>query len=266
MNELQAFNNLEFGEVRFLEVEGKPYAVASDVAKALGYTNPHKAIKDHCKNTQKICTNDSLGRQQEVNIVPESDIYRLIRKSKLTKAQKFEQWVMEEVLPQIRQTGGYVSNDNLFIDTYLPFADDTTKTLFKTTLETIRKQNELIVQQNHQIQQKQTIIDNVIDDKSLFAIGTVGKILKPYIKDMGAIKIFKFLRDNCILMDAEGTQRHNLPYDKYNKHFEMKCVESNFGTHTKTYFNGSGLKWFLNKLAKDGYLTSEQKEEIKSKF
>ena len=83
---------------------------------------------------------------------------------------------------------------------------------------------------------------------------------------MGAIKIFKFLRDNCILMDAEGTQRHNLPYDKYNKHFEMKCVESNFGTHTKTYFNGSGLKWFLNKLAKDGYLTSEQKEEIKSKF
>ena len=116
------------------------------------------------------------------------------------------------------------------------------------------------------IENKQTIIDNVIDDKSLFAIGTVGKILKPYIKDMGAIKIFKFLRDNGILMDAEGTQRHNLPYDKYNKHFEMKCVESNFGTHTKTYFNGSGLKWFLNKLAKDGYLTSEQKEEIKSKF
>ena len=266
MNELQVFNNLEFGEVRFLEVEGKPYAVASDVAKVLGYTNPHKAIKDHCKNTQKICTNDSLGRQQEVNIVPESDIYRLIIKSKLPQAEKFEQWVMEEVLPQIRQTGGYVSNDNLFIDTYLPFADDTTKTLFKTTLETIRKQNELIVQQNHQIQQKQTIIDNVIDDKSLFAIGTVGKILKPYIKDMGAIKIFKFLRDNCILMDAEGTQRHNLPYDKYNKHFEMKCVESNFGTHTKTYFNGVGLKWFLNRLVKDGYLTSEQKEEVKDKF
>ena len=266
MNELQVFNNLEFGEVRFLEVEGKPYAVASDVAKVLGYTNPHKAIKDHCKNTQKICTNDSLGRQQEVNIVPESDIYRLIIKSKLPQAEKFEQWVMEEVLPQIRQTGGYVSNDNLFIDTYLPFADDTTKTLFKTTLETIRKQNELIVQQNHQIQQKQTIIDNVIDDKSLFAIGTVGKILKPYCNVMGSIKIFEFLRENGVLMNSKGTQKHNLPYDKYNKYFEMKYIESTFGTHVKPYFNGVGLKWFLNKLVKEHYLTQAQFDKVKDKF
>lgn len=116
------------------------------------------------------------------------------------------------------------------------------------------------------IENKQTIIDNVIDDKSLFAIGTVGKILKPYISDMGAIKIFKFLRENSILIDSEGTQRHNLPYDKYNKYFEMKCVESCFGTHTKTYFNGVGLKWFLNKLVKEGHLTSEQRDEVKNKF
>lgn len=113
MNQLQIFNNSEFGEVRFLEVDNKPYAVASDVAKTLGYTNPHKAIKDHCKNTQKICTNDSLGRQQEVNIIPESDIYRLIIKSKLPAAERFENWVMEEVLPTIRKHGVYMTDEVL---------------------------------------------------------------------------------------------------------------------------------------------------------
>lgn len=108
MNNLQVFNNELFGEVRFMEVDGKPYAVANDVAKALGYTNPSKATNDHCKNTQMTWGNDSLGRQQQFKIIPESDIYRLIIKSRLPEAEKFEKWVMEEVLPSIRMTGGYI--------------------------------------------------------------------------------------------------------------------------------------------------------------
>ena len=107
MNELIVRSNELFGEVRFLEVEGKPYAVAKDVAKALGYTNPNKAIKDHCKGVNETLA-PTKGGNQIVKIIPEGDIYRLIIKSKLPQAEKFEQWVMEEVLPQIRKTGGYI--------------------------------------------------------------------------------------------------------------------------------------------------------------
>ena len=107
MSNIIVMNNNMFGDVRFLNIEGKPYAVANDVAKALGYANCNDAIKRHCKGVAK---HDTLtnGGKQELNVIPESDIYRLIIKSKLPKAQEFERWVMEEVLPQIRQTGGYI--------------------------------------------------------------------------------------------------------------------------------------------------------------
>lgn len=110
MSNIITMNNSMFGDVRFLNIEGKPYAVASDVAKVLGYANPTKATKDHCRYITKCYTPhpQNNSKQLEVNIIPESDIYRLIIKSKLPKAQEFECWVMEEVLPQIRQTGGYI--------------------------------------------------------------------------------------------------------------------------------------------------------------
>lgn len=114
MQELEIFKNEEFGEVRTVMIGKKPYFCASDVAKALGYSNQRDAIKRHCKGSVKYryLTN---GGQQEVKIIPEGDVYRLIIKSKLPNAQKFESWVMDEVLPAIRKHGGYVNNDDLFI-------------------------------------------------------------------------------------------------------------------------------------------------------
>lgn len=106
MNELQIFNNEEFGEVRTIEIDGKPYFMASDVAKALGYARPNDAVSAHCRATVKHSTPIS-GKMQEVNFIPEGDIYRLIVRSNLPNAEKFERWVFDEVLPQIRQTGGY---------------------------------------------------------------------------------------------------------------------------------------------------------------
>ena len=108
MHELTIMTNELFGEVRFAEIDGKPYAVANDVAKALGYANPSKATNDHCRNSIKIWGNDSLGRRQEFKAIPEGDIYRLIIRSKLPGADKFERWVFDEVIPQIRKTGGYI--------------------------------------------------------------------------------------------------------------------------------------------------------------
>ena len=107
MNELQIFNNPEFGEIRTIEIEGKPYFVASDVAAALGYANPRKAVSDHCKGVTKRDTPTSSG-VQSMSYIGEGDLYRLIMKSKFPSAEKFESWVMDEVLPSIRSTGYYV--------------------------------------------------------------------------------------------------------------------------------------------------------------
>lgn len=104
--ELQIFSNEEFGEVRMTEIDGKPYFVATDVATALGYINPRKAVNDHCKGVTKRDTPTSSGVQQ-MSYINEGDLYRLIMKSKLPSAEKFESWVMDEVLPSIRKTGSY---------------------------------------------------------------------------------------------------------------------------------------------------------------
>ena len=106
MNELQFFNSEEFGEIRTAEIDGKPYFVGTDVAKALGYNNPRDAVSRHCKGVVKRDTPTSSGIQS-MSYINEGDLYRLIMKSKLPSAEKFESWVMDEVLPIIRKTGSY---------------------------------------------------------------------------------------------------------------------------------------------------------------
>lgn len=107
MNQVETFTNELFGQVRALEIEGKPYAVASDIAKALGYKNANDAIIRHCKGIVKHDMVDRNGFTQIMNVIPEGDIYRLIIKSKLSSAEKFEKWVMEDVLPALRSNGSY---------------------------------------------------------------------------------------------------------------------------------------------------------------
>lgn len=112
MRELQVFTNLDFGEIRGVNVEGKPYVVANDVLKMLGYTEGswRTTLSRKCKYVTKcnVPHPQSNSKTLEINVIPEGDIYRLIFSSKLPSAQKFEEWVMDEVLPEIRRTGGYI--------------------------------------------------------------------------------------------------------------------------------------------------------------
>ena len=110
MKELQIFNNREFRQIRTIELEGKPYFMASDVAKALGYIRPNDAINQHCRATVKHSTLIS-GKMQEVNFIGEGDMYRLITHSKLESAERFETWVFDEVLPSIRKHGIYATDN-----------------------------------------------------------------------------------------------------------------------------------------------------------
>ena len=104
--DLMVFTNDMFGNVRVVMKDGEPYFVGKDVAKCLGYANPTKAITNHCKGVSKMGI-PTTGGIQEMLIIPESDLYRLISHSELPSAVKFQDWVYEEVLPSIRKKGYY---------------------------------------------------------------------------------------------------------------------------------------------------------------
>lgn len=107
MNEMQIFNNPEFGQIRTITENGKTLFCGKDVAGALGYKRPNDAITAHCRGTVKRRITDSMGREQEMLFIQEGDIYRLAAKSELPGADAFERWIFDEVLPSIRKTGGY---------------------------------------------------------------------------------------------------------------------------------------------------------------
>lgn len=113
--QIYLFENEEFGNIRILDVENKPYFVAADVAKALGYINTSDAIKQHCRWVVKheVPHPQSKNKTLEVNIIPEGDMYRLVSNSKLKSAEKFESWIFDEVLPSIRKHGAYITQELL---------------------------------------------------------------------------------------------------------------------------------------------------------
>lgn len=167
MNNLQIFISEEFGQIRTVTINNHPWFVANDVARALGYSNPSKATNDHCKKAIRSWGNDSLGRRQEFKVIPEGDMYRLVTHSKLESAERFESWIFDDVLPTIRKTGGYVNDDEMFINIYLPFADDGTKKMFSQILKTVRKQNETINRQQKEIVHKEDVIIGLVDNIDL---------------------------------------------------------------------------------------------------
>lgn len=112
MNELKVFKNSEFGELGVLTIDGKEYFPATQCAIILGYKRPADAISAHCKGSVKHRLPTS-GGTQEVKYIPEGDLYRLIIRSKLPSAGKFESWVFDEVLPELRRNGSYGNSINL---------------------------------------------------------------------------------------------------------------------------------------------------------
>lgn len=113
-NEVQIFSNNHFGSIRTIMVNNEPYFVGKDVALALGYSNPRKALLTHVDYEDKmdgVTIRDSMGREQKPIIINESGLYSLIMSSKLPSAKQFKRWVTSEVLPSIRKTGSYGEMD-----------------------------------------------------------------------------------------------------------------------------------------------------------
>jgi prophage antirepressor-like protein len=142
-NALHVFKSKAFGQLRTIEEDGKILFCASDVAKALGYSNPRDAISRHCRGVVK---RDALtqGGVQAIAFIPEGDVYRLITHSKLPGAEKFESWVFDDVLPSLRKDGYYS----------LALQENKPDTQNDAVLQVLMKNTEVlqaIVQQNQQI-------------------------------------------------------------------------------------------------------------------
>ena len=123
MNELQIFNSQEFGRIRSTLIGNEPYFVGKDVAEILGYSNPRKAMADHVEDEDKtdgVTIRDSIGREQSPILINESGLYSLILRSQLSTAKKFKRWVTSEVLPAIRKSGAYLTDEKAYDITHNP--------------------------------------------------------------------------------------------------------------------------------------------------
>lgn len=254
MEKLQTFKNNEIGEIRTVVIKGEPYFVGKDVAEILGYAKARNAIAAHVDEDDALKQGvpDSHGIIQETTLINESGLYSLILSSKLPKAKKFKKWVTSEVLPSIRKSGGYVNDDELFINTYLPFADEQTKMLFKSTLETVKKLNEKIEEDKPMV----LFAQSVDASQTSILIGDLAKLIKQNGFDIGQNRLFGWLRDNGYL--GKHGDRKNMPTQRAMdlKLFEVKerTVANADGSIriTKTpKVTGKGQIYFINKFLSD---------------
>lgn len=248
MNELQIFNSEEFGQVRTVEINGKPYFVANDVARALGYKRPADAVTAHCKGSVKhrYLTD---GGEQELKVIPEGDIYRLTVRSKLPSAEKFEKWVFDEVVPSIRTNGGYIAGQETLSD------EDLMAKAILVAQRKIKERDQIIEQQKAKIEQdrpKTIFADAVSASHTSILIGDLAKLICQNGYQIGQKRLFQWMRDNGYLM-VSGSSR-NMPKQKYVEQGLFEIKESNVQnpdgsvriTRT-TKVSGKGQLYFVNK-------------------
>ncbi|UXR86210.1 phage antirepressor [Staphylococcus felis] len=172
MQELQVFQNSQFGELEILTIDGEQWFPATKVAETLGYSNPHKAIRDHAK--EKGVTIRSVlsnGGNQNKKFIDEGNLYRLISRSKLPQAEQFEEWVFDEVLPAIRKHGVYAT-DNV-IENTLNNPDYIINILTEYKKE--REHNLLLQQQVGELKPKADYYDQILKNKKLITISAIAK-------------------------------------------------------------------------------------------
>ena len=248
MNDLHIFENKDFGKVRTVTLNGAPWFVAADVCRALDIANSRDAVKRLDDDERGVVSTDTLGGVQEMTVVNESGLYSLVLGSRKPEAKQFKRWITHEVIPTIRKTGGYVNNDDLFVNTYLPNADDTTKALFRSTLETIRTQNAKL----EEYKPKAIFADAVSASKSSILVGELAKILQQNGVAIGQNRLFAWLRNNGYLC-CYG-ERYNMPTQRSMEMslFEIKETTINnpdgsIRVSRTVKVTGKGQQYFINK-------------------
>ncbi len=283
MNELQVFNNAQFGEIRMIEEDGKVLFCAKDIATALGYAVPKDAITAYCKGAVKrrLLTN---GGEQDAKFIPEGDVYRLITHSKLPGAEQFESWIFDEVLPAIRKTGKYepcptchsnkcdtsgirmtqVYFNNCyrrFLNSYQSFMEnfqDFEKCIkyysyfmadFIEDIKQLEKENNELCKTISNNKYKLDFYDAVCNADNLYTIEAAAKLYssEPFI--IGRNQFADWLVDNAYL-----TRKTLLPYQKWiDKGLFKVCLVSKNDDdkavlETRTYITANGLQYLFSEL------------------
>lgn len=260
MNKIQIFQNEQFGKVRITMNENdEPLFCLADVAKALGYSNPAKAVIDHCKGVTVLETPTQSGIQP-IKYGKESEVYRLTMKSKLPNAEKFQDWVCDEVLPSIRKHGAYMTQETL--EKALTSPDFLIR--LATNLKE-EKQKRIEAEQKAELAE-QTIKSNAPKVQFADAVSTsqrsclvaeLAKILQQNGVNIGQNRLFTWMRENGYLC-SKG-QYYNQPTQKSMDLglFELKQTTINkpdgsILVSTTTKVTGKGQVYFVNKfLGKD---------------
>ena len=253
MNELRVFDNAQFGQVRTINKDGEPWFVGKDVAEALGYSNPRKALYDHVDiedKTDGVTIRDSIGRPQNPVIINESGLYSLVMSSKLPNARQFKRWVTSEVLPSIRKNGGYIAGQETMTD------DELLASALMVAQRKIAARDKQIEVQEKQIEAmhpKALFADAVSASKTSILIGDLAKLLKQNGVDIGQKRLFQWLRENKYLISQKGAS-YNSPTQRSMemKLFEVKettitHADGHITINRTAKVTGKGQVYFINK-------------------
>ena len=218
MNELQIFNSEEFGEIRTVTIDNEPWFVGKDVAIALGYTNPQKAVRDHVQEDDRGMNEmDTPSGRQTLTVINESGLYALIFGSKLESAKRFKHWVTSEVLPAIRKNGGYIAGQESLSD------DELLAKALMVAQNKIAERDKLIAQKQKRIDEmrpKEIFADAVTCSNTSILVGDLAKLLKQNGFHVGQNRLFEILRSEGFLI--KGGSSKNMPTQKS---MEMKLFE-----------------------------------------
>lgn len=247
-NEIRIFESEEFGKVRTVVKDGEAWLVGKDVADILEYRNGSRDINRHVDEDDRCKIMIFDGNQnKETIIINESGFYSLVLSSKMPKAKEFRRWVTSHVLPTIRRTGGYVANEDMFIENYLPFLDEPYQGLFRLQMIAINKLNERIRHDQPLVE----FANQVSNSENLIDMNAMAKLAIEENIPIGRNRLFRWLRENEILMSD------NLPYQKYIDRGYFAVKESVFetGSMTKTYqqtfVTGKGQAFIIGRLKKE---------------
>lgn len=250
MNELQIFKNEEFGEIRTIEVNNQPWFVGKDVADILGYSNPQKAIRDHIKDKHKTVNETFTVNGTAPVLIDEAGVYSLVMRSKLPKAEEFQEWVTSEVLPTIRKTGGYINGSEAMSDSEIM-----AKALLvaQKTIEANKEKINQLMSDNERMKPKALFADAVANSDGTILIGELAKLIKQNGYDIGQKRLFAWMRENGYLIKQKGSS-YNMPTQRAMEMRLFKIKESSIIQPdgavrlTRTVkVAGKGQQYFINK-------------------
>lgn len=252
MNDLQIFNNEEFGEIRTVVVNNEPMFCLIDICKALKMSNP-TMVAQRLDDDER--TKLDLGRAGDTNFITESGLYAVILRSDKPNAKKFRKWVTSEVLPSIRKNGGYIAGQETLSDEEL---------LSKALMVAQRKideKNNIIAMQDSRIQgmiPKEIFADAVATSHTSILVGDLAKLICQNGVQIGQKRLFEWLRENNFLIKS-GSSR-NMPQQRYVEQGLFEVKESNIQNPdgsvriTKTTkVTGKGQVYFVNKFLRTSF-------------